>query len=76
MLSLTFRKAFDGKASYSMVKNGNVLIMISASEAVGIPCYTKSRSKIRKWIQTFKISSEQQRFVDAGKLCVTNLSRM
>ena len=36
MLSLTFRKPFDGKASYSMVKNGNVLIMISASQAVGI----------------------------------------
>ena len=83
MVIITVRKAFDGKASYSMVKNRNVLIknrnvliMSRASQAVRVPSYTKPLSKIGVWIRISQIVSEYQQFAEAGKLCVLILSRM
>ena len=76
IVTLTPRKLFEGKAWYSMIKNGNVLIMIRASQAVCVPCYTKPLSKIGILIRISKISSEQEQFVEADKLCVRVLSRM
>ena len=76
IVTLSPRKLFEGKAWYSMIKNGNVLIMIRASQAVFVSCYTKPLSKIRIWIWMPKISSGYERLVDSGKLCVRILSRM
>ena len=76
IVTLTPRKLFEGNAWYSMIKNWNVLIMIRASQAVCVPSYTKPLSKIRIWISISKISSEYERFIESGKLCVRILSRM
>ena len=56
--TLTLRKLFEGKTWYSMIQNGNVLIMIRASQAVSVPCYTKPSLKIGIWIRISKNSSE------------------
>ena len=58
IVTLTVRKPFKGKAWYSMIKNGNALIMIRASQAVWVPSYTKPLSKIGIWIRISKTSNE------------------
>ena len=45
------RKLFEGKAWYSMIKNGNVMIMIRAPSAIWVPWYTEPLSKISLWIR-------------------------
>ena len=45
------KKLFEGKAWYSMIKNGDVLIMIRAPLAAWVPCYTEPLSKITLWIR-------------------------
>ena len=70
------RKLFQEKAWYSIIKDGNVLIMIRALSAVWVPCYTKPLSKIRLWIRISYASNEQEQFVKVGKLCVRILSKL
>ena len=40
---------FEGKALYSIIKNGNALIMIRELSTVWVPCYTESLSKVRRY---------------------------
>ena len=54
------RKLFEGKAWHSIIKNGNVLVMIGAPPTAWIPCYTEPFSKIRLWIQISSASNEQE----------------
>ena len=63
------RTFFEGKTWYSMIKNGNILIIIKAPPAVWVPCYTEPLSKIRLWIRISLAITEQEQFVEAVKLC-------
>ena len=58
IVTLTPRKLFEWKGWYNMIKNEKFLIMIRASQAVRVPCYTELLSKIGIWIRKSKISSE------------------
>ena len=70
IVTLTPKKLFEGKARNSMIKNGNVLIMIRVSHALCVSCYRKPLSKIITWIWISNISSGYERFVESGKLSV------
>ena len=60
IVTLTLGKCFEERAWYSMIKNGNVLTMIRASQTVCGPCYIKPLSRIGIWIWISKISSEYE----------------